>query len=75
MMVNAKEEFAMICRNDGLVCLDYGELIDTVHANYGSRATATQVLATFNEIMSIQLADARHEIQNNMDEILKQVKE
>lgn len=65
----------MIHRNDGLVCLDYGELIDTVHANYGSRATATQVWATFNQIMSAQLADARHEIQNNMSEILKQVKE
>jgi hypothetical protein len=65
----------MIHRNDGLVCLDYGELIDTVHANYGSGATATQVWATFNQIMSAQLADARHEIKNNMDEILEQVKE
>ena len=65
----------MICRNYGLVCLDYGELIDTVRANYGSSATATQVEATFNEIMSAQLADARHEIKNNMDEILEQVKE
>lgn len=56
--------------------LTFQELIDTVHANEGNeeRLNEAAVKRTFNEILSTNLEDARHELQAKMKDILDQLR-
>ena len=69
------DSYVRICRNDALVSVDYGELIDTVFSNCGTEATPDDVEGILDSILHTQVEDAKYTVRKNMDEILKQIRE
>jgi hypothetical protein len=72
--VISKFESARVSKNDKLLCITYAELIDTVSSNYGNDATKAHVIKQFRESIKLAMEDAVHELETNMNYILKEIK-
>ena len=51
--------------------ITFGELVDTVHANFGSQASLEDVENTFEEILDFRLQDAHWLLEQKQEEILQ----
>lgn len=72
--VLSKLEAARVSKADKLLCITYSELIDTVSSNYGSEATKENVIKQFRESLKLAMEDALHDLNTNMNYILKETK-
>lgn len=62
---------ALFSKHEGLVSVDYDELITTLQCNYSpSQITPEVVIKQMKEILSIQMEDAMFSIKQNMPSIL-----